>query len=77
MSYLVTWIWCRQRACQRRNIEEYSVWETPHSSTPPSSMDDGKLQWILCDCLGCGLDRPRESFSKLWAYFVVPSSRFD
>ena len=54
------------------NLEEYTVRESPHSRTAMATVDDRKLQWMLCHCLSCCLDRQRETLPKPGAYVVIP-----
>src|SRR5690348_11359432 len=58
------------------NLEEDSVGETPDTGTPPSAIDDGKLQWMFRDCLDRSINSPWEALSKLRAYVVIPGTRF-
>jgi len=58
------------------NLEKDPIGKTPNSRTPPSPVDDGKLQGVFCDCLNRCLDCQREALPKLRAYVVVPCPRF-
>jgi hypothetical protein len=39
------------------DLEEYAIRKTPHSRTPASPIDQGKLHWVFYDGLDTGLDR--------------------
>jgi len=54
-------------------LEEYPVGKTPHSRTPPPSVDGGELQGMFRDRFNRGLDGQREPLPKRGAYLVIPS----
>jgi hypothetical protein len=58
------------------NLEKDSIGKTPHSRTPPSPIDDRKLQRVFCNCLKRCLDCEREALPKFRAFVVVPCPGF-
>ena len=58
------------------HLEEYAVRETTYSRTATVSVDYRELQRMFRQCLNRGLDRQRETLTKLRADLVIPSPRF-
>ncbi len=65
---------CDYRNLMLLHVEEDSVRKAPNSSTPPSAIDDWKLQGVLCDRVNRFLDRQDEPVSKFRANVVIPCS---
>ena len=58
------------------NIEEDSIGKAPDASTPPSFVENRKLQWVFCDSFDCCVNGERETLSKLRTYPVILRSGF-
>lgn len=56
------------------NLEEYCVGKASDTRPPLSSMDDWKLQRVLCDCLNGRFDCPCETLRQFRPYLLVPGA---